>query len=510
LKQQRPQELELKVELSSEALERLKCLDELPGWSVGQPRSSELRSIHFDTSDLRLRAADIFLQVRSTGGKWTQTVKCGTKLTNGVSAPVEIEVGVPSPTPSIELIEDKKLRRKVANLVHDADLAAVFETDVVRTTRKLSNKKGRLELALDEGIIRAGPHERPVLEAELELKSGARSELIDAAEALFADHPFNCFQVSKAERGYELMLGRTESSPAPLASAVPDYRWDATCAEVLAQFMAATAQQIVLNRRVVLETDDPEGAHQLRVGLRRLRTALRVFGPLLGNAAESLETHCKALARVVGQLRDADVLLQDICAPLAGAAHAEQGMHALHDVLSAHRTQKRNEVRKVLNGREWNALQIQLALWPKALDRNRLLNGRVSDWAPQALDRAWKKVVKKGKNIAVLDTKQRHELRKALKNIRYSVEYFGQHYAAREVKQFTKKLKALQDEFGYLNDAATAAQVVLIAGARAKNNAACREAAGYVLGWHTARAETRWERAQTEWKKLRQEAKFWR
>ena len=36
---------------------------------------------------------------------------------------------------------------------------------------------------------------------------------------------------------------------------------------------------------VVAESDEAEGPHQLRVGLRRLRTAFAVFGPSLGKAA---------------------------------------------------------------------------------------------------------------------------------------------------------------------------------------------------------------------------------
>jgi hypothetical protein len=112
--------------------------------------------------------------------------------------------------------------------------------------------------------------------------------------------------------------------------------------------------------------------------------------------------------------------------------------------------------------------------------------------------------------IQELDVSERHELRKALKNIRYSIEYFGSLSPGRKVKPFIRRVKCLQDIFGYLNDAATATKVVSIASIRSTATAPCREAAGYALGWHTAHAEASWKNAQVEYNKLRDQDKFWR
>jgi inorganic triphosphatase YgiF len=503
-------EFELKLEVSKETLDHLRRLESIGGWTLEAPQSSHVQSVYFDTHDHRLHGHGVSLRVRSQKGSFTQTVKRGLAVANGVSTPAELETPLDGPDPDLDRISDKRLRREIKDFIDGAPLSAVFETDIARTTRGLSNKKVTLELALDDGVIRAGSHELDIKEAELELKSGAAGDMVAAAEALFAEHPFSVSRMSKAERGYHLILGRNQESPPTAGFTLSTFDQNETCRAVLTKLIAACTRQIIGNRQVVLETDDPEGAHQMRVGLRRLRAALRSFGPLLGDTAKPLADHSQLVARAVGELRDADVLLHDILAAIAGSVHEVQGFGELEQALNAYRSEKREAVRALLHGAGWRALQLELGLWPQTLDDNRLLDSPICDWAPQALDRAWKKATKKGKRIEELDVSERHELRKALKNLRYTVEYFGALYPARETKPFSRQLKTLQDTFGYLNDAATAAKITSIARDHDASSGVCREAAGYVLGWHAARAEASWKEAVLGWSSVKAEDKFWR
>jgi triphosphatase len=197
----RESELELKLELTRDELRRVRSHPALGDLAVGEPVTRTMRSIYFDTPDHRLRALGISLRLRSDGESWKQTVKSGTGVEHGVSNPVEAETVVEQPEPDLDRIGNRKIRRKVEKAVAQSILEPVFETVVERTTRQLHSGEGELELALDEGTVRAGAAENALCEAELELKSGAPECLLETAAKLFGNAPVRFSESSKAERG---------------------------------------------------------------------------------------------------------------------------------------------------------------------------------------------------------------------------------------------------------------------------------------------------------------------
>src|SRR5262249_7865823 len=151
----RGSELELKLELTHEELQRVGEHPALGTLGAGEPVTRTLRSIYFDTPDHRLRARGISLRLRSDGDQWLQTIKAGTGGRNGVSSPLEIETTVDRPEPNLDVINNGKIRRKVEKALEESPLEPVFETVVRRTTRSLHPSDGEVELALDEGVVRA-------------------------------------------------------------------------------------------------------------------------------------------------------------------------------------------------------------------------------------------------------------------------------------------------------------------------------------------------------------------
>ena len=293
-------------------------------------------------------------------------------------------------------------------------------------------------------------------------------------------------------------------------AAHPTLRGDETCAGRYRSSSSPPGNQIIANRRAVLETDDPEGAHQLRIGLRRLRSALRAFRPLDDTSAlRELDGHAQELAGTVGRLRDADVLIADIYAQVASQMKGEPGFAELRQSLVAHRMKARDEVRQALSGEQWSKLQLYLVLWPRTIAENIALQTPVRDFAASALRKGWKKVAKLGGAIEALSLEQRHEMRKALKTFRYTVEFFGSLYAKNKVARCVKELRELQEVFGYINDVASARKLNAIAHEYCAGDQAVQRAAGYVLGWHDAQATYRWAAAPKEWVRLKERSRFW-
>jgi inorganic triphosphatase YgiF len=504
-------EFELKLELTREELQRVNEHPALRGLTVGEPTTRTLRSIYFDTPDQRLRQAGVSLRLRFDGDKWLQTVKADGRVTRGVSQPLEHEAALPNSELDLEAIADAKLRRDIKRLTRGSLLEPVFETLVTRTARRLYTDQGELELALDEGVVRAGTTENPLCEAELELKSGAADGLLQVAAKLFASEPIRLAQTNKGERGYNLVLGRAERGPRPVRAETAPLARGAICGEALAAFVESATRQIMANRSVVLETEDPEGAHQLRIGLRRLRSALAAFRPVHDTqSTREMSDHARTLARAMGDLRDADVLIDAVYAPVAGVIRGHAGLQPLKAALLAHRAEKRELARTALTDRRWSALQLYLALWPGAIEEGDGLGRPLAGFADEAVDAAWKRVVKLGKRIDALDREERHEMRKSLKALRYALEFFESLYAPGDVRPFLKELKKLQDIFGYVNDVETAGAIERIVEERCGESREAQRAAGYVIGWHAAKAAQSWDHAKKSWKELKKTGPFWR
>jgi CHAD domain-containing protein len=215
------------------------------------------------------------------------------------------------------------------------------------------------------------------------------------------------------------------------------------------------------------------------------------------------------VAQFAGELRDADVLIDHIYAPVAGKMKGEPGFGELRAALLAHRSKKREEVRAALSGEQWSKVRLFLALWPRTMQDDKGLQAPVSEFASVALGKAWKKIKKQGDEIETLSLEQRHEMRKALKSFRYLVEFFGSLYEPKSVASFVKDLKKLQDVFGYVNDVASAGQINTICHTRCADNREAQRAAGYVLGWHQAQSGHCWKAASKGWSRLAKRDRFW-
>jgi inorganic triphosphatase YgiF len=503
------QELELKVELSKPDVDRLAGEVAAGDLCIGPAATKELRTVYFDTPQHGLHAAGVSLRLRHQDGGWEQTVKVDQHVESGVSNPIELQTFVEEERPDIGKISDKKVRRAVQKALSDASLHPIFETVVQRTTRSIKIKDSEIELAIDDGEVRAGEERQDLREAEFELKAGSAEGLLLAAEKLLVGHELKLSSRSKAERGYRLALGKKDDSIDPeKARPAPISRKD-TCRKALSSILHSAVRQVLVNHRAVLQSNDPEAAHQLRIGLRRLRSALRALRPLVDRASlRAFEHSARDIGRSVGILRDADVLILEVHATVEAVATDKTGFAELHEALLRNRQAKRDEVRRVLSGPQWSKLQLYLALWPRMLNEIDGLDKPISKQARKILAKAWKKPAKLGRHLDCLGVAQRHEMRKALKKLRYQAEFMTPLFDQREAKQFIRRLEVLQKVFGYINDVRMTPRLVEIQQERQAGSDAAR-AASYAAGHHDAEAAYVWSRASKAWRRLERSPRFW-
>ena len=514
-------EIELKLRIDGPTAERLPRSPAVLRFGRGDPVTRRLRTLYHDTADGALAAAGIALRTRHDGAGWTQTVKAARRLQGGFSEAVECALALAGPEPDIPGIADPALSEGVAAAIGEEPVAPRFETAIERTLWPLEVPLlGRVELALDRGEIRAGGRAEGFSEVEIELVSGSPRAVFEAARHLLPDGGARVSALTKAERGALLLsAGRIEPEPAPRMAAQVALDPAMTAEQGARAVLAECLEQIAANVAAVQDSDDPEGAHQLRVGLRRLRSACLIFRPVLGEAAlKPLEDEARWLGQETGRLRDLDVALTDILGPERAAAGDEPGFADLAEALERHAAGTRARLRETLRGkRVWSFLLdlgefVMARGWldPGDWDQTARLAAPVTEVARAALDERLGRAACKADGIAGLDIEARHDLRKELKKLRYAAEFLAPLFPDKRVKAFLKRLKGLQSIFGDLNDAAMAEELFRRPDGPASRDVAAARAAGFVIGVRTERARRSWEDAKAAWRSFADVAPFWR
>ncbi|MEP3045498.1 MAG: CHAD domain-containing protein [Roseibium sp.] len=514
-------EIELKLELDPAAQDAIKRSGMVEGFSASRAASKTLQSIYFDTPDQALRKSRISLRVRKAGRSWLQTAKVGTGVVGGLSSPIEAEHPVKGRALDFSVIEDQSVTATLEKVIGSAPLAECFETVMKRTTRDLTRDTdgSHIELAFDTGNILAGSGSQPLVELELELKSGPGNALYEAAKALLKDVPFRFSPYNKAERGYRFAGSEVKNALQPYLAGPIAFERGFTVEQAFRDVLRSCLTQISENRFVVLASDDPEGTHQFRIGLRRLRSAFRLFRPALNPETTALlDQQAKTLAAEAGALRDIDVLIDEIVSPVMGHAPQALSFNALiNDLNDLRQTSARTALRKQLSTARVNAFILDLAAYtegrgwldPDSFEQTELLAQPVEDFSKIALARQWKKVTRYGKRLDELSIPERHEMRKTMKKMRYGIEFFGGLYPKKTVKPLLRRMKNLQEIFGYLNDVAMAEKLPDLTTAKGKDAVPAAQAVGFVIGWHEANCQAMWQHARGYWDAARDTPKFW-
>lgn len=489
--------------------------------SQGDRMTRTLRSIYLDTPEHTLEKAGIALRMRRDGRRWVQTVKTRPGLHGGLSQVAETENPAPGGRVVLDAIPDPVLRAEIIDRLNGAPLGPVCETVIKRTTIALVLDDGTsAELAIDVGEVRAGDRSAELAEMEIELLAGSAAGLFDMARQLVPEGGWRFSRLSKAARGYLLAReGRIEEPLAPRKARDIALHPAQTAEQAARDMLRECLDQIAMNVLAVRQFDDPDGPHQLRIGLRRLRSVFSVYAPVLQSAEmQRLKDEARWLGQEVGLLRDLDVVANDIVRREANAHPDEPGLSALADMLLQQGAEQREQLRKVLVAARVQAFLIDLAcfvetrgwLVPHDFEQTARLATPVLDLARQFLAKRWKKLGKQAHGLATLTVEQRHELRREAKKLRYAVEFFASLFPAKRVDPFLKRLKKLQAVFGDINDAATVKTMFTQTDMSRTGEPATQRALGWMVGASGARADLGWTCAKALWRNLEETRPFWK
>jgi CHAD domain-containing protein len=277
-------------------------------------------------------------------------------------------------------------------------------------------------------------------------------------------------------------------------------------------------RQLRANEACARSAQDPEGVHQFRVGLRRMRALIgsyrRHLAPdftgYLTAELDWLQTRC-------GPARDWDVLAIGTLQPLSKALPADRTIPSMLKEAAAARDESYAVVRSTLDGPRYAELisRLEPALTDGKWSASALCAGTLMDRPACEVARViLKSRHKKLPQLPSAPTMDElHELRIAVKKLRYAAEFFRSLYGKSRAARFIAALENLQDCLGTINDAVMGQQLAIVLEARLverTDRATASHASGLLLGWHAQQIDCALREFQRCWPELQRAPAFWK
>lgn len=224
----------------------------------------------------------------------------------------------------------------------------------------------------------------------------------------------------------------------------------------------------------VLSDQDPECLHQMRVGLRRLRTAIHVFGMAVVLPKSVSDRQIRKFAQVLGAVRDLDVMGAELTPDLGLPKSEQKALKTVLKKLHKHRSQHFKTMQKTLSSKNYTVFTKDLENWLEKPSYEAIAQLQIQEVLPDLLlplvsqtllHPGWLVGVQFDADTKIVNSLTResidqqlhennvhlHSLRKQIKRIRYQtelfVDLFDQQYEA-QIEEF----KTIQDILGEIQD----------------------------------------------------------
>lgn len=453
-------ETEIKLLLDPREAGALRRSGALAGAKPSRRRTS---AIYLDTADGALAAAGLALRLRRSGGRWVQSLKGGARAVGGMHRREEWEFPRPGPEVDLALFAGTPLAEIPGAATLHESLVPAFTVDLVRETWRVEPAPGStLEVVLDRGEVACGERRESLCEVEIEILQGDGDAAFALAAALLEAVPLRPSPVSKAERGWRLARGEPLRPEKARRVALEEAM---TTGEAARTVVAGALSHLQANEEGLFATSDPEFVHQLRVGLRRLRAAIRIFRGVIDPArAARWNEGLSAVGRALGAARDWDVFATETLPPMAAAFGDRALARSLAGRVQARRRRAREAARATLAAADYARLVLDIARWlaqagtPEGPDE--APGEPLVEFASRSIRRRHKRLLADSAHVAHLAPEERHRLRLDAKRLRYSVEGLGSLFRAKSVTGYAGTLARLQEALGHANDAANAERLL--------------------------------------------------
>lgn len=488
-------------------------------------QQKRLSAYYFDTPNQDLAKKGIALRIRFEDSQWVQTLKTAG---DGVAKRVELNtvlsltgtpdtLDVSSLVPDISLITEQAVVAELTSIMPLDELAQAltvqYFTDVQRTSRQIKKNNSRIEIAYDIGKVgigrlnlqksanNPGLTRSDIHEIEFELLEGDPSDLIEVAKTWCKKYKLYLSTITKAQRGSLLLANKQFAEPVKADLAVLQLHKGISQFAFLQAVVNNCLVQILPNASAIAE-GSPDGnlVHQLRVGIRRLRTALKHFKFAQDYIDPNWLMVLKQTFSLLGEYRDKEIL-QIKTQPLlesVGAPHVEWSTAV--DIMPI----------DAVRANDFQILLLELIGFthlPVPAD-----SPKAKATVAKKLQKLFTAIAAASDKFASLDTDSQHGVRKDLKSLRYVSEFAAPLFAsqnngkkgkkATKLNAFLQYLEPAQDVLGEYNDN-------VVGHANYLEKAKTDPNALFAVGWFSGREQASAEQCAVSLKTVKNAPKFW-
>jgi CHAD domain-containing protein len=270
--------------------------------------------------------------------------------------------------------------------------------------------------------------------------------------------------VSKAERGYALA---DPGFMQPVKAAVSSLAKEMSPVDAFRTIALSCVLHLQRNEAGAIAGHDPEFVHQARVAIRRLRSAFRLFAPVLSpDFVDVYAPRWRTLSSDLGDARDWDVFLDETLAPLEEAFPGDPDLAVLRKKGEAAKFKAQAAAGAALSQAEYNRLVLAfsaalLRRAPPTIAPAKAKSGlRLRKFAKRRLQKRALAVEELAREHGKMNAERRHELRIAFKKLRYALDFFALLFPGKRLTAYQASLSSIQDLLGTLNDQVTAARLI--------------------------------------------------
>jgi CHAD domain-containing protein len=482
---------------------------------VRRPVARRLRQVFWDTAQHRIGRAGVALGIQTTGQRRQQILReirhapaGGRRLLERIG-PLDGDALDPTRLAFLPGIDPGLVTALATEM-----LVPVFGVDSARTSWRCAEGDTQIVATLDTVVVEAAGTQQSLTQLDLAVVGGPPDGVYRLARRLLGTIPFELAPLDPVQHGYLMAAGFSGAVDPAAAELTPAM----AARQGFLAISRAGAGAVRQTMRALHGDLGAEPIHEARVALRRLRSVLSVFRPLLPPySGQQFGRSLSEFAALLGEAREWDVWLEATVVPLRRALNDDD---PLLDLLIAGAGAERQlaevAVADAARSREFVMLSLGLGawfdaeIWPETPSEaeSALLATPLVEFARQVLRKRHRRLVKAAEGWADSAPERLHALRIEAKKLRYSVDFMRSLFPAKPVRRYLAGLKVIQDILGAVNDAVVARQLVAQLAAPSGEEAA--RATGLVTGWTAAEATGARRRFAEAWTEFAEAKRFWK